>query len=239
MSDSKGLDRVNAEKMFPLMGESRNRGHRLRVKGHHFKADMRRTVFSQRVENLWNSLPQRAVVVALRQTDRQAARDKERMQACEKLHEEQHQREIQQLSTKLHELERDRNLLVMVLQGAISLGHIVVPGKSSSVPSTPVKTPLDRAISYHYLQEERQVEILGKITGPSPDVYDGITRMPNLKENNQVLCQRKRCRLVGRSPQTGQGIAMESASLVLLPTPCFRFNEKSRIAWTSFFYLLE
>ncbi|XP_059495707.1 coiled-coil alpha-helical rod protein 1 isoform X3 [Stegostoma tigrinum] len=55
-------------------------------------------------------------VVALRQTDRQAARDKERMQACEKLHEGQHQREIQQLNTKLRELERDRNLLVATLR---------------------------------------------------------------------------------------------------------------------------
>ncbi|XP_043534252.1 coiled-coil alpha-helical rod protein 1 isoform X4 [Chiloscyllium plagiosum] len=55
-------------------------------------------------------------VVALRQTDRQAARDKERMQACEKLHEEQHQREVQRLSTKLRELERDRNLLVATLR---------------------------------------------------------------------------------------------------------------------------
>ncbi|XP_060706606.1 coiled-coil alpha-helical rod protein 1 [Hemiscyllium ocellatum] len=55
-------------------------------------------------------------VVALRQTERQAARDKERMQACEKLHEEQHQKEIQRLSTKLRELERDRNLLVATLR---------------------------------------------------------------------------------------------------------------------------
>ncbi|XP_067865550.1 coiled-coil alpha-helical rod protein 1 isoform X2 [Heterodontus francisci] len=55
-------------------------------------------------------------VVALRQTDRQAARDKERMQACGKLQEEQHQQELQRLSSKLHELERDRNLLVTTLR---------------------------------------------------------------------------------------------------------------------------
>ncbi|XP_041068944.1 coiled-coil alpha-helical rod protein 1 isoform X2 [Carcharodon carcharias] len=54
-------------------------------------------------------------VVALRQTDRQAARDKERMQACGKLQEEQHQREIQRLSNKMRELERDKNLLVIPL----------------------------------------------------------------------------------------------------------------------------
>ncbi|XP_078075177.1 coiled-coil alpha-helical rod protein 1 [Mustelus asterias] len=55
-------------------------------------------------------------VVALRQTDRQAARDKERTQACGKLQEEQHQREIQRLSNKLRELERDKNLLVSTLR---------------------------------------------------------------------------------------------------------------------------
>ena len=48
------------ERMFPLVGETRTRGHNLRVKGRSFKT-MRRNFFSQRVANLWNSLPQRAV----------------------------------------------------------------------------------------------------------------------------------------------------------------------------------
>uniref|UniRef100_UPI00398F1FFB coiled-coil alpha-helical rod protein 1 isoform X3 n=1 Tax=Pristiophorus japonicus TaxID=55135 RepID=UPI00398F1FFB len=55
-------------------------------------------------------------VVTLRQTDRQAARDKERMQACAKLQDEQHQWEIQRLSKRLRELERDKNLLVATLR---------------------------------------------------------------------------------------------------------------------------
>ena len=44
--------------MFPLMGQSRTRGHRYRLK---FKTGMRRNYFSQRVVNLWNSLPHSAV----------------------------------------------------------------------------------------------------------------------------------------------------------------------------------
>ncbi|XP_072331821.1 coiled-coil alpha-helical rod protein 1 [Scyliorhinus torazame] len=55
-------------------------------------------------------------VVALRQTDRQAARDQERMQTSGKLQEEQHQRELQRLGNKLRELERDKNLLVATLR---------------------------------------------------------------------------------------------------------------------------
>jgi len=57
----KGLDRVDGERMFPLVGETTIRGHTLRVKGLSFKTEMRRNLFSQRVVNLWNSLPQRAV----------------------------------------------------------------------------------------------------------------------------------------------------------------------------------
>ncbi|XP_072113503.1 coiled-coil alpha-helical rod protein 1 isoform X1 [Mobula birostris] len=55
-------------------------------------------------------------VVALRQTDRQAARDKERLETCAKLQEEQHQREAQKLSEQLRELQRDKNLLVATLR---------------------------------------------------------------------------------------------------------------------------
>ena len=47
--------------MFPLVGETRIRGHSLRVKGRPFRTEMRRNFFSQRVVNLWNSLAQRAV----------------------------------------------------------------------------------------------------------------------------------------------------------------------------------
>ena len=52
---------MDVERMFPLVGETRTRGHNLRVKGRSFKTERRRNFFSQRVVNLWNSLPQRAV----------------------------------------------------------------------------------------------------------------------------------------------------------------------------------
>ena len=49
------------ERMFPLVGKTRTRRHNLRLKGRSFKTEMRRNFFSQRVVNLWNSLPQKAV----------------------------------------------------------------------------------------------------------------------------------------------------------------------------------
>ena len=52
---------MDAERMFPLVGETRTRGHNLRVKGRSFETEMQRNFFSQRVMNLWNSLLQRAV----------------------------------------------------------------------------------------------------------------------------------------------------------------------------------
>ncbi|XP_032903297.1 coiled-coil alpha-helical rod protein 1 isoform X2 [Amblyraja radiata] len=55
-------------------------------------------------------------VVALRQADRQAARDKERLEACGKLQEEQHKQERQLLSGQLRQLQRDKTLLVILLQ---------------------------------------------------------------------------------------------------------------------------
>ena len=57
----KGLDKVDVERMLPLVGHSRMRGHSLRIRGSKFKTELRRNYFSQRVVNLWNSLPQSAV----------------------------------------------------------------------------------------------------------------------------------------------------------------------------------
>ena len=57
----RGLDRMDVERMFPLVGKTRTRGHNLRLKGRSCKTEMRRNFFSQRVVNLWNSLPQKAV----------------------------------------------------------------------------------------------------------------------------------------------------------------------------------
>ena len=55
----KGMDKVDVERMLPLVGNSRMRG--LRIRGSKFKTELRRNYFSQRVVNLWNSLPQSAV----------------------------------------------------------------------------------------------------------------------------------------------------------------------------------
>jgi len=42
----KGLDRVDVERMFPLVGETRTRGHNLRARGLSLTTDMRRDFFS-------------------------------------------------------------------------------------------------------------------------------------------------------------------------------------------------
>ena len=57
----KGLDRLDAGRLFPMLGRSRTRGHSLRIRGKSFRTEMRRTFFTQRVVGLWNSLPQRVV----------------------------------------------------------------------------------------------------------------------------------------------------------------------------------
>ena len=57
----KGMDKVDVERMLPLVGHSRTRGHSLRIRGSKIKTESRRNYFSQKVVNLWNSLPQSAV----------------------------------------------------------------------------------------------------------------------------------------------------------------------------------
>ena len=49
------------ERFFPLRKESRTRGHSLKIKGGQFRTELRRNFFSQRVVNLWNSLPTEVV----------------------------------------------------------------------------------------------------------------------------------------------------------------------------------
>ena len=44
-----------------MLGESRTRGHSLRIRGNSFRTEMRKTFFTQRVVSLWNSLPQKVV----------------------------------------------------------------------------------------------------------------------------------------------------------------------------------
>ena len=57
----KGLDRLDAGRLFPMLGNSRTRGHSLRIRGKSFRTEMRRSFFTQRVVSLWNSLPQKVV----------------------------------------------------------------------------------------------------------------------------------------------------------------------------------
>ena len=47
--------------MFPMVGESRTRGHSLRIRGKPFRTEVRRNFFTQRMVNVWNSLPQNVV----------------------------------------------------------------------------------------------------------------------------------------------------------------------------------
>jgi len=51
--------------LFPLVGETKTRGHSLKIRGSRFRTEMRRNYFSQRVMKLWNSLPREAVEAAL------------------------------------------------------------------------------------------------------------------------------------------------------------------------------
>ena len=41
------LDRVDAGRMFPMVGESRTRGHSLRIQGRPFRTEVRRHLFTQ------------------------------------------------------------------------------------------------------------------------------------------------------------------------------------------------
>ena len=41
----KGLDRLDAGRLFPMLGRSRTRGHSLRIRGKSFKTEMRRDFF--------------------------------------------------------------------------------------------------------------------------------------------------------------------------------------------------
>ena len=43
------------------MGESRTRGHSFRIRGKPFRTEMQKNIFTQRVVDMWNALPQKAV----------------------------------------------------------------------------------------------------------------------------------------------------------------------------------
>ena len=45
----KGIDKIEAGKLFPLAGETRTRGHDLKLRGSRFRTELRRNVFTQRL----------------------------------------------------------------------------------------------------------------------------------------------------------------------------------------------
>ena len=59
----RGLDRVDVERMFPLVGESGTREYCLKIKSCPYKTEMRRNLL--RVVRFWNSLLQKAVETSL------------------------------------------------------------------------------------------------------------------------------------------------------------------------------
>jgi len=53
-----GIDRIDQHMFFPMTNKSTTRGHSQKIAKKHSKLSMRQTVFSQRVVNDWNSLPE-------------------------------------------------------------------------------------------------------------------------------------------------------------------------------------
>ena len=51
-----GLDRVDSERIFPMVEESRTRVHSLRISGKPFRTEVRKHFFTQKVVNVWNLL---------------------------------------------------------------------------------------------------------------------------------------------------------------------------------------
>ena len=57
----KGIDKIEAGRLFPQAGETRTKGQGLKIRGSRFRTELRRNFLTQRVVNLWNSLPSEAV----------------------------------------------------------------------------------------------------------------------------------------------------------------------------------
>ena len=47
--------------MFPMVEEPRTKDHSFKIRGKPFRIEVRRNFFTQRVVNVWNSLPQKVV----------------------------------------------------------------------------------------------------------------------------------------------------------------------------------
>ena len=48
----KGIAKIEAGRLFPLVGETRTRGHSFKIKGSRFRTELRRNFFTQSVVNL-------------------------------------------------------------------------------------------------------------------------------------------------------------------------------------------
>ena len=58
----KGIDKIEAGRLFPLAGETRTGGHSLKIRGSRFRNELRMNFFIRRVVN---SLPSEAVEATL------------------------------------------------------------------------------------------------------------------------------------------------------------------------------
>ena len=54
----KGLNKTDSKRFFTIAHSSRTRGHRLKIVKNRSRLDIRQNVFSQRVVNMWNELPE-------------------------------------------------------------------------------------------------------------------------------------------------------------------------------------
>jgi len=54
----KGVDKLDYSNFFEIQSSSRTRGHNYKLVKHRSRLDIRKNFFSQRVVNVWNSLPQ-------------------------------------------------------------------------------------------------------------------------------------------------------------------------------------
>ena len=54
----RGTDQLDSQYLFLKIGGSKTRGHRFKVRGERYKSVQRGNFFTQRVESVWNKLPE-------------------------------------------------------------------------------------------------------------------------------------------------------------------------------------
>ena len=60
----KGIDKVKVNKFFTLSVASNTRGHKFKLCKTRTRLELRRNLFSQRVVNAWNKLPDKVIDVS-------------------------------------------------------------------------------------------------------------------------------------------------------------------------------